>query len=80
VTSECGHQLPPPLGQQQAPDYVVVVRVNDWGKEHFPVAEVNLWAPWTAVKTPPGPELDLEADHDPDPEVTAMTLTINDTR
>ena len=67
-------------GSTRPPDYVVVVSASDWVKEHFPAAGANLWdALPTGEDRHRDPSPAWKPNHDPDPEVTAMTLTINDT-
>jgi hypothetical protein len=62
------------------PEYVVVLSASDWVKEHFPAAGASLWdALHTGKDRHRDPEPDLVLNHDPAPEVSAMTLTINDT-
>ena len=60
-------------------DYVDVISASDWVKDHFPAARDNLrdvlhtgeerHATLNSARKP---------NHDPDPKVTAMTLTTND--
>jgi hypothetical protein len=50
-------------GSTRAPDYVIVVAVSDWVKEHFPAARDNLWdALHTGKDRHRDPEHDLEAE------------------
>jgi hypothetical protein len=45
------------------PDYVMVISVSDWVKEHFPAAGANLWdALHTGQDRHRDPEPDLEAE------------------
>lgn len=67
-------------GSTRSPDYVDVVSASDWGKAHFPATGTNLRdALRTGQYRHRDPSPDWKANHNPDPEVTAMTLTINET-
>jgi hypothetical protein len=61
-------------------DYVDVVSASDKVKDHFPAARDNLR---DVLRTGEERHVTLNSarkpNHDPDPKVTAMTLTINDT-
>jgi hypothetical protein len=69
-----------PSGSTRSPDYMDVVSASDWVKAHFPAAAANLrdaLRPGQDRHRDPSPT--WKPNHDPDPEVTAMTLTINET-
>ncbi len=77
---KCGHQLPLRVRQHQAPDYGDVVSASDWVMEHPGRREPTCGTPCIPAKTATATSSSTwKPNHDPDPEVTAMTLTINDT-
>jgi hypothetical protein len=64
-------------GSTRPPDYVDVVSASNWVKAHFPAAGANLRDALRTGHRDPSPA--WKPNHDPDPEVTAMALTINET-
>ena len=65
---------------RRPPDYVIVVSASDWLKDRFPKPRPSCPRPCRPARSATAnPSPTWKPNHDRDPEVTAMTLTINDT-